>query len=68
MMIKIPFQSGVTTYKVLLADDERIILDGISSMIEWNSLYIFLIGAAQNGIDAYRLIMGKAAEHRDQRY
>ena len=37
MMIKIPFQSGVMMYKVLLADDERIILDGISSMIEWNS-------------------------------
>lgn len=46
-------------YKVLLADDERIILDGISSMIEWNSFGTSLIGAAQNGIDAYRLIMEK---------
>ncbi len=44
-------------YKVLLADDERIILDGISSMIEWSSFETSLIGAAQNGIDAYRLIM-----------
>ncbi|ARC73038.1 DNA-binding response regulator [Bacillus licheniformis] len=49
-------------YKVLLADDERIILDGISSMIEWNSFGTSLIGAAQNGIDAYRLIMEKRSD------
>ncbi len=44
-------------YKVLLADDERIILEGISKMIEWNSVGTSLIGAVQNGADAYRLIV-----------
>lgn len=43
-------------YKVLLADDERIIRDGISSIIKWQELNLSLIGAAKNGIEAYELI------------
>ena len=37
-------------YKVLLADDERIILDGISSMIEWNSFGTSLMGPHRTGL------------------
>ncbi|MCY8087160.1 response regulator [Bacillus sonorensis] len=44
-------------YKVLLADDERIILEGISSMIQWKSFGASLVGAVQNGIEAYQLIL-----------
>ncbi|WP_373231709.1 response regulator [Cohnella sp.] len=40
-------------YKVMLIDDERIILDGISQMIDWVSLGTELVGTAQNGVEAY---------------
>ncbi|MDQ0232535.1 response regulator transcription factor [Metabacillus malikii] len=43
-------------YDVLLVDDERIILDGISKIINWQSLGLRLIGTARNGIEAYQLI------------
>jgi two-component system, response regulator YesN len=39
-------------YKVLLVDDEFIILDGISSVIDWASLGTELCGTAQNGVEA----------------
>ncbi|MED3963585.1 response regulator [Niallia taxi] len=44
------------TYKVLLADDERIIVEGISSVINWSSLNTELVATARNGIDAYEKI------------
>jgi two-component system, response regulator YesN len=43
-------------YKVLLADDEKIIVDGISSVIDWGSLDTELVATARNGIDAYEKI------------
>jgi len=43
-------------YKVLLVDDERIILEGISRVIDWNSLGTVLIGTARNGVEAYEMI------------
>jgi len=49
-------------YKVLLADDERIILDGISSMIDWAQHRTVLVGLAQNGIDAYEQIVRHAPD------
>ena len=44
------------TYKVLLADDERIIVEGISSVINWSSLGTELVATARNGVDAYEKI------------
>ncbi|WP_046176282.1 response regulator transcription factor [Domibacillus indicus] len=44
-------------YKVLLADDERIILEGISSVIDWGSLETELVATARNGIEAYDKIV-----------
>lgn len=41
---------------VLLVDDERIILDGISNFIQWETLGTNLIGTAKNGIEAFRII------------
>jgi len=43
-------------YKVLLVDDERIILDGISQMVDWTPLGTELIGTARNGVEAYERI------------
>ncbi len=44
-------------YKVLLADDERIIVEGISSVIDWEALDTELVATARNGIDAYEKIV-----------
>ena len=43
-------------YKVMLVDDERIIIDGISKVIKWESIGTSLIGTAKNGIEAYEFI------------
>ncbi|MBD8068685.1 response regulator [Bacillus sp. PS06] len=43
-------------YKVLLVDDERIILEGISQIIKWEDLGTKLIGKARNGIEGCEFI------------
>lgn len=43
-------------YKVLLVDDERMILEGISSIVDWKSVDTELIGTARNGIEAYAFV------------
>ncbi|NOU96143.1 response regulator [Paenibacillus sp. LMG 31456] len=40
-------------YKVLLVDDERIILEGISNVVDWAKAGTELMGTARNGIEAY---------------
>lgn len=42
--------------RVLLADDEKIIRESISQMIDWNSIGYELIGTAQNGMEACDII------------
>lgn len=42
--------------KVLLVDDEFIILDGISSVMKWESFGAELAGTAQNGIEALQRV------------
>ncbi|HZH63035.1 MAG TPA: response regulator transcription factor [Metabacillus sp.] len=49
-------------YRVLLVDDERIILEGISSIINWGEIGTELIGTARNGMEAYDFIV---KEHPD---
>ncbi|MFB3162416.1 response regulator [Neobacillus sp. 179-J 1A1 HS] len=44
-------------YKVLLADDEKIIVEGISSAIDWAALDLELVATAKNGIEAYEKIV-----------
>lgn len=39
-------------YKVLLVDDEFMISDGISSVVNWSRLGTELIGIAQDGLEA----------------
>jgi two-component system response regulator YesN len=43
-------------YKVLLVDDEKIILQGISTLVEWDKLGTKLIGTAFNGKQAYEMV------------
>lgn len=45
-----------TMYKVLLVDDERTILDGISSIVDWEEQGVVLSGTANNGIEALEFI------------
>lgn len=39
-------------YKLLVVDDERIIVDGISRAIDWSRIGIEVAGTARNGIEA----------------
>jgi two-component system, response regulator YesN len=41
--------------KLLIADDEQIILDGISESIDWGSYGIEVAGTATNGVDALEM-------------
>lgn len=43
-------------YKVLLVDDERIITEGMSKVINWESIGTNLMGTARNGIEAFGII------------
>jgi two-component system response regulator YesN len=43
-------------YKVLLVDDEKIVRDGISGLVEWEKHGIDFIGAAKDGFEAYDTI------------
>lgn len=42
--------------KVLLVDDERIVVEGISSLVDWKRHQTTLIGTARNGLEAIRLM------------
>ena len=44
-------------YKLLIVDDERIIREGISNIVDWEELEISLPSTAQNGIEAYSRIV-----------
>lgn len=43
-------------YKVLLVDDEKIILNGISSIVNWEACGTELTGTARNGLEAFDFI------------
>ena len=43
-------------YKILIADDEQIIRDGMKKLIDWESLGLQLVGVAENGEEAYQMI------------
>jgi two-component system response regulator YesN len=47
---------GIGMYKVLLVDDERIILDGISNVVDWAAAGTTLVGTARNGIEAFEFV------------
>lgn len=43
--------------KLLIADDERIIRETISNLIDWESLGIVLTDLAKDGTEAYHIIL-----------
>ncbi|TXK84045.1 response regulator [Paenibacillus sp. N3.4] len=49
-------------YKVLLVDDERMILEGISAIVNWQSVQTSLVGTARNGIEAYAFVCKHAPD------
>lgn len=44
-------------YKLFIADDEKIIIQGLKKLLDWNSLNIDIAGESTNGEDAENLIM-----------
>ena len=49
-------KEGEIMYKVLLVDDERTILEGISSIVDWEDQGVTLSGTARNGLEALDFI------------
>lgn len=43
--------------KLLIADDEKTIRETISSLIDWESMGIEVVGLCQNGLEAYNMIV-----------
>ncbi|MDK2968148.1 response regulator [Lacrimispora sp.] len=48
--------------KLIIADDERVIRESISSLIDWNSLGIELVGTCRDGIEAYHMILDESPD------
>lgn len=43
-------------YKVVIADDEQMIREGLKLLIDWKSLNLVLVGEAEDGLSALRLV------------
>ena len=43
-------------YKVLLVDDDRIVLNGLKSIVDWNQFGFDIVGEASDGLEALSLI------------
>lgn len=48
--------------KLLIADDERIIREAISNIIDWAAYDIEIIGLCKNGIDAFNVILDESPD------
>ena len=48
--------------KLILADDEKIIRESISRLIDWKKLGIELVGVCENGAEAYDMIMDESPD------
>lgn len=48
--------------KMIIADDERIIRETISTLIDWRQYGIELIGLCSNGIEAYDMILDESPD------
>ena len=45
--------------RLLIADDEKIIRETISTLIDWKSMNIEVIGVCRDGLEAYDAILDK---------
>lgn len=48
--------------KLIIADDERIIRETISNLIDWESIGIELVGLCKDGIEAYNMILDESPD------
>ena len=48
--------------KVIIADDERVIRETISRLIDWKGLELELVGQCKNGIEAYNAILDESPD------
>lgn len=48
--------------KLVIADDERVIRETISSMIDWKELGIEVVGLCKDGIEAYNMILDESPD------
>ena len=48
--------------KLMIADDERIIRETISSLINWKAYDIQLVGLCKNGLEAYDTILDESPD------
>ena len=46
--------------KLMIADDERVIRETISNLIDWKLLDIELSGLCSNGLEAYDMIIDES--------
>ncbi|WP_141434009.1 response regulator [Bacillus sp. 03113] len=46
-------------YQLVIVDDEKIVIDGLISLIDWKQFQIEIIGSASNGHEAYQCIIEK---------
>lgn len=49
-------------YKVMLVDDEKLILQGLENIIEWEEIDLEIIATAQNGEEALEIFKNKPAD------
>ena len=45
--------------RLLIADDEKMIRESISTLIDWKSLNIEVVAVCKNGLEAYDAILDK---------
>lgn len=48
--------------KLIIADDERVIRESISKLIDWEDLGVELTGLCRNGLEAYDMIIDEAPD------
>ena len=48
--------------KLIIADDERIIRETISTIIDWKQYDIELVGLCKNGLEAYDMILDESPD------
>lgn len=49
-------------FKLIIADDERVIRETLSRMIDWESMGVQLIGVCKDGIEVYNMILDEAPD------
>ena len=48
--------------KLIIADDERIIRETISNIIDWKQYNIQLVGLCKNGLETYDMILDESPD------